>query len=71
MQKKVLQLDDRTRVKFKIKLGFTLMRINEDERRLGLENPWEAAPAPAPAPNPENEHPPADGQDIANRPIPD
>ncbi|MGA7886521.1 MAG: hypothetical protein WCA44_12325 [Acidobacteriaceae bacterium] len=53
MQKKILQLDDRTRVKFKIKLGFTLMRINEGERASGLEDPWKetadqpAAPPPA------------------------
>lgn len=40
LRKKILQLDDRTRVKFKIKLGFTLMRINDEERRMGLENPW-------------------------------
>lgn len=40
LRKKILQLDDRTRVKFKIKLGFTLMRINNEERNMGLENPW-------------------------------
>jgi hypothetical protein len=28
-------------MKFKIKLGFTLMRVNDDERRAGLENPWQ------------------------------
>jgi hypothetical protein len=41
LRKKILQLDDRSRVKFKVKLGFMLMRINEAERKLGLENPWE------------------------------
>lgn len=41
LRKKILQLDDRTRMKFKIKLGFTLMRANEDERRAGIENPWQ------------------------------
>jgi hypothetical protein len=56
LRKKLLQLDDRTRMKFKIKLGFTLMRVNDDERRAGLENPWQeqqpqqAAPAVEPAP---------------------
>jgi hypothetical protein len=40
LRKKILQLDDRTRVKFKIKLGFTLMRPSEEELRAGLENPW-------------------------------
>ena len=41
LRKKVLQLSDRTRMKFKIKLGFTLMRPNDDEIRAGLENPWD------------------------------
>jgi hypothetical protein len=41
LRKKILQLDDRTRMKFKIKLGFTLMRVNDDERMAGLENPWQ------------------------------
>jgi hypothetical protein len=40
LRKKILQLDDRTRMKFKIKLGFTLMRVNDDERIAGLEDPW-------------------------------
>jgi hypothetical protein len=43
LRKKILQLDDRTRMKFKIKLGFTLMRVNDDERNAGLENPWQEA----------------------------
>jgi hypothetical protein len=41
LRKKILQLDDRTRMKFKIKLGFTLMRANDDELRAGLGNPWQ------------------------------
>jgi hypothetical protein len=41
LRKKILQLDDRTRMKFKVKLGFTFMRPNEDELRAGLENPWQ------------------------------
>jgi hypothetical protein len=44
LRKKILQLDDRTRMKFKIKLGFTYMRPNDDELGAGLENPWEPAP---------------------------
>jgi len=44
LRKKILQLDDRTRMKFKIKLGCTLMRANDDERRAGLENPWQEQP---------------------------
>jgi hypothetical protein len=39
--KKILQLDDRTRMKFKIKLGFTYMRPNVEEVAAGLDNPWE------------------------------
>lgn len=59
LRKKIIQLDDRTRMKFKIKLAFTLGRVNDDEINAGLENPWAepvaapdvaaAAPAPAPA----------------------
>ncbi|MGA3126071.1 MAG: hypothetical protein ABSD13_05105 [Candidatus Korobacteraceae bacterium] len=46
LRKKILQLDDRSRVKFKVKLGFTFLRTNEDERKLGLENPWEELQIP-------------------------
>jgi hypothetical protein len=41
LRKKTLQLNDRTRVKFKIKLAFTLGRLNNDEAQAGLENPWQ------------------------------
>ena len=55
LRKKVLQLDDRTRVKFKIKLAYTLGRPNDAEIAAGLENPWEPAAAQAPqAPAVEN-----------------
>jgi hypothetical protein len=54
LRKKILQLNDRTRVKFKIKLGFTLMRINDDERRLGLVNPWQEAPTRGDEPPPDH-----------------
>lgn len=43
LRRKILQLDDRTRVKFKIKLGFTYMRTSTEERAAGLENPWQEA----------------------------
>jgi hypothetical protein len=59
LRKKILQLDDRTRMKFKIKLGFTLMRVNDEERRLGLENPWQEAPQQV-APLPQPTQPPAE-----------
>lgn len=50
LAKKVLQIDDRTRVKFKIKLAFTLGRTNGEEEAAGLENPWqEPEPAQPPA----------------------
>ena len=39
--KKILQLDDRTRMKFKIKLGYTYFRANDEEEAAGLENPWQ------------------------------
>jgi hypothetical protein len=40
LQRKILQLDDRTRMKFKIKLAFTIGRPNQEELAAGLENPW-------------------------------
>jgi hypothetical protein len=60
LRKKILQLDDRTRMKFKIKLGFTLMRVNEEERRLGLEDPWQEA-GPEQHPNPQQQQPEPQG----------
>jgi hypothetical protein len=50
LRKKILQLDDRTRMKFKIKLAFTLGRSNDDELNAGLENPWQESQAPQPEP---------------------
>jgi hypothetical protein len=44
LRKKILQLDDRTRMKFKIKLGFKFMSPNEGELRAGIENPWKGDP---------------------------
>lgn len=41
LRKKILQLDDGTRMKFKIKLGFTYMRPTQEELNSGLENPWQ------------------------------
>ena len=41
LRKKIIQLDDRTRVRFKIKLGVTFLRINDEEIAAGLENPWQ------------------------------
>jgi hypothetical protein len=49
--RKILQLDDRTRVKFKVKLGFTYLRLNDEERELALENPWTTPAPPQPRPN--------------------
>jgi hypothetical protein len=40
LAKKVLQLDDRTRAKFKIKLATSLGRLTDDEVNAGLANPW-------------------------------
>lgn len=40
LRKKIIQIDDRTRVRFKIKLAYTLGRINQEELAAGLENPW-------------------------------
>jgi hypothetical protein len=40
LTQKVLQMDDRTRVKFKIKLATYLGRITDEEAENGLEQPW-------------------------------
>ena len=40
LRRKVLQLKDRERVKFKIKLAVFLGRLTDEEHELGLENPW-------------------------------
>jgi hypothetical protein len=40
LRRKVLQLLDRERVKFKIKLAAYLSRLTDEEHELGLENPW-------------------------------
>jgi hypothetical protein len=65
LRKKVIQLDDRTRMKFKIKLAFTFGRANDDELDAGLENPWieplepSAAPPEPAAPAVDEAPPPA------------
>jgi hypothetical protein len=60
LRKKVIQLDDRTRAKFKIKLAFSSGRFNDDELNAGLDEPWqEAAPAQPATAQPE---PPAAGE---------
>ncbi len=43
MLKKILQMEDRWRVKFKIKLAISLTRLTKEERDAGLENPWAVA----------------------------
>ena len=40
LRRKVLQLLDRERVKFKIKLAAYLGRLTDEEHEMGLENPW-------------------------------
>jgi len=40
LKKKMLQMEDRWRVKFKVKLAFSFTRLTEEERTTGLENPW-------------------------------
>jgi hypothetical protein len=40
LSKKILQMDDEWRVKFKIKLAICLARLTEEEIKAGLENPW-------------------------------
>ena len=45
LARKVLQFDDRTRLKFKIKLASYVGRLTDEEAALGIENPWDDAPA--------------------------
>ncbi len=40
LRKKVLQMDDTTRVKFKIKLAACLARLTAEEQSAGLHEPW-------------------------------
>jgi hypothetical protein len=40
LSRKILQMDDSSRVKFKIKLATCLARLTEEERGAGLEDPW-------------------------------
>jgi len=44
LRRKVLQLSERERVKFKIKLAIYLGRLTDEEHELGLENPWADVP---------------------------
>jgi len=46
LRKKTLQMDNESRVKFKIKLVMSLARLTEEEREAGLENPWLGKQAP-------------------------
>jgi hypothetical protein len=41
LSRKILQLLDRERVKFKIKLAAYLGRLTDEEAAVGLENPWQ------------------------------
>ncbi len=43
LRRKIAQLLDRERVKFKIKLAVYLGRLTDEEHQLGLENPWAGA----------------------------
>jgi hypothetical protein len=42
LSKKILQMENDWRVKFKVKLATCLARLTEEERSAGLENPWRA-----------------------------
>lgn len=53
LSKKVLQMDDHNRVKFKIKLAACLSRLTDEERDAGLENPWGTAETAAATPGAE------------------
>jgi hypothetical protein len=40
LQRKILEMDDVVRVKFKLKLAVCFARLTAEEREAGLENPW-------------------------------
>jgi hypothetical protein len=40
LRNKALQMGDRERVKFKIKLAAYLARLTQEEESAGFENPW-------------------------------
>lgn len=54
LSKKILQMEDEWRVKFKIKLALCLSRITDEERSSGLEDPWVGKQRPM-FPDPEKE----------------
>lgn len=41
LQRKILELDATSRMKFKLKLAFSFGRSNDEEIAMGLENPWQ------------------------------
>ncbi len=53
LSKKILQMEDEWRVKFKIKLALCLSRITDEERSSGLEDPWVGKQRPMTFPDPE------------------
>jgi hypothetical protein len=48
--RKVLQMDDRTRAKFKTKLAYSLGKYTDEEVAAGLDEPWNENPPPANGP---------------------
>jgi hypothetical protein len=61
LARKVLQMNDRTRAKFKTKLAYSLGKYTDEEIAAGLDEPWVEAAAPAadaPAENPAAAEPP-------------
>jgi hypothetical protein len=40
LERKILQIEDRYRAQFKIKLAYSLGRLTKEEEKAGLQNPW-------------------------------
>jgi hypothetical protein len=55
LARKVLQLDDRTRAKFKTKLAFSIGKYTDEEHAAGLDEPWNEGAPPAAGAPPEGE----------------
>jgi hypothetical protein len=74
LAKKVLQMDDRTRAKFKTKLAYSTGKYTDEELAAGLDNPWnepqnqpqlaDQAQQPAPADGPGGPTPAPDSSNV-------
>jgi hypothetical protein len=71
LARKVLQMDDRTRAKFKTKLAYSIGKYTDEEMAAGLDEPWnesaQSPQAPVAAPAAPDAVPPASPPPQANQ----